>query len=253
MQELKTFYIGGAWVAPAPGHAQADVVNPATEAVTGTVAMGGAQDVDRAVAAARAAFPVWSRTSRAERLALLRRMAELYQARAGEIAEAISTEIGAPLWLCREYQVPMGLAQIQTAIAALESFDFVTASGTTQVVREPVGVAALITPWNWPVNQIAAKVAPALAAGCTVVLKPSEIAPLDARIFAEIVHDAGAPRAYSTCCSAPGPRSGQRWRGMPAWTWCRSPARPARGWMSRSRLPPPSSAWRRNWAASRPT
>ncbi|TPQ28474.1 aldehyde dehydrogenase family protein [Cupriavidus pinatubonensis] len=190
MHNLNTFYIGGEWVKPADGATLADLVNPATEAVIGTVAMGGAADVDRAVAAARDAFASWSRSSREERLALLRRISDGYKARIGEIAEAISTEIGAPIWLCREYQAPMGLVQIQAAIAALEAFEFVTVKGTTQVVREAVGVAALITPWNWPVNQIAAKVAPALAAGCTVVLKPSEIAPLDARIFAEIVQEA---------------------------------------------------------------
>jgi aldehyde dehydrogenase (NAD+) len=208
MHNLNTFYIGGEWVTPADGFSLADIVNPATEAVIGTVAMGGAADVDRAVAAAQDAFPSWSRTSREERLALLRRIADGYKARIGEIAQAISTEIGAPLWLCREYQAPMGLVQIQSAIAALEAFDFVTASGTTQVVREPVGVTALITPWNWPINQIAAKVAPALAAGCTVVLKPSEIAPLDARLFAEIVHEAGAPAGVFNMLFGTGPAVG---------------------------------------------
>lgn len=193
MHQVNTFYIGGRWVEPARGGSVAELVDPVTEAVAGTVAMGGAEDVERAVAAARLAFPAWSQTSREARLALLERVASGYEARLGEIAETISREIGAPLWLCREYQAPFGLAQIRQAIAALRDFAFETARGTTLVVREPLGVVALITPWNWPINQIAAKVAPALAAGCTVVLKPSEIAPLDARIFAEILHDAGVP------------------------------------------------------------
>jgi aldehyde dehydrogenase (NAD+) len=193
MESLNTFYIDGQWVEPAAGVRTMAIVNPATEAVIGKLAMGGTDDVDRAVSAARAAFPSWSQSSREERLAVLTRMAELYKARFSEIAAAVSTEMGAPLWLCHELQAAVGLVQIQAATAALQDFPFETTRGTTRIVREPVGVVALITPWNWPLNQIAAKVAPALAAGCTIVLKPSEITPLDARIFTEIVHEAGVP------------------------------------------------------------
>ncbi|WP_317915378.1 aldehyde dehydrogenase family protein [Cupriavidus sp. TKC] len=193
MKALDTFYIDGQWVAPAASTGTTDIVDPASERVIGKLAMGNAADVDRAVAAARAAFPGWSRSTKETRLALLTRMAELYNARLEEIAEAVSTEIGAPLWLAQQRQAPLGLAHIKAAIATLKDFNFSGVRGTTEVMREAIGVVGLITPWNWPLNQIAAKVAPALAAGCTIVLKPSEIAPLDAQIFAEIVHEAGAP------------------------------------------------------------
>jgi aldehyde dehydrogenase (NAD+) len=193
VKELNRFYIGGRWVEPAPGAKFADIVNPATEAAVGSVAMGTSADVDAAVAAARAAFPAWSATSVETRAALLGKVIALYKERIGELADAITTEMGAPAWLARERQAPAGLGQLHGALAALQSFPFVTERGSTQIVREAIGVAALITPWNWPLNQIAAKVAPALAAGCTVVLKPSEITPLDAELFAQILHDAGVP------------------------------------------------------------
>ncbi|WP_239950573.1 aldehyde dehydrogenase family protein [Dyella terrae] len=193
METLDSFYIDGQWVAPAAGAATTSIVNPADESVIGTLSLGSEADVDRAVAAAHAAWPAWAQTSREERIAILERMAALYRDRLGEIAQAVCTEMGAPLWLCHELQAAVGLVQIQAAISALRELAFDTVQGTTQIVREPVGVVALITPWNWPLNQMAAKVAPALAAGCTVVLKPSEITPLDARIFAQIVHEAGVP------------------------------------------------------------
>lgn len=193
MNILDRFYIDGQWVEPSDGVTFADIVNPATELIVGKLAMGTRDDVDRAVAAARRAFPAWSQSSRETRLALLARVVECYQARLGDIAEAVTTEMGAPLWLSQQRQAPAGLVQLQATIAALKGFDFQSTKGTTQIVREPVGVVALVTPWNWPLNQIAAKVAPALAAGCTIVLKPSEISPLDARIFAEILHEAGVP------------------------------------------------------------
>ena len=193
MESLDTFYINGQWVVPAEGATTMHIVNPANEAVIGTLAMGSEVDVDRAVSAARAAFPAWSQSSREARIAILARMVELYKARFNEIAAAVSTEMGAPLWLCHELQAAVGLVQIQATLSALRDFSFETTRGSTLIVREPVGVVALITPWNWPLNQVAAKVAPALAAGCTIVLKPSEITPLDARIFAEIVHEAGVP------------------------------------------------------------
>jgi aldehyde dehydrogenase (NAD+) len=193
MKTLNTFYIDGQWVEPSAGATQMDIVDPATETLTGRLSMGTAHDADRAVAAARAAFPAWSESSRAQRIALLERIIECYRARLDDIAEAVRIEIGAPITLCRQLQAAIGLAQLQAAVETLRHFEFETHHGTSYVRHEAVGVAALITPWNWPLNQIAAKVAPALAAGCTVVLKPSEIAPLDAVIFAEIMHEAGAP------------------------------------------------------------
>lgn len=193
MYQLNQFYIGGQWVAPDADGTTMPIVNPATEAVIGQLAMGSARDVDHAVAAARAAFPAWSGTSREERVAVLARVVELYKARLGDIAHAIHEEIGAPLWLCKAKQAPLGLQMLESALSALQEMEFVRKLGSTEVVSEPIGVAALITPWNWPVTTVATKVGSALAAGCTVVLKPSEYSPLDARIFAEIVDQAGVP------------------------------------------------------------
>ncbi|PVX70872.1 aldehyde dehydrogenase family protein [Paraburkholderia unamae] len=193
MKTLNRFYIHGGWVAPSSGATFTEIVNPADESLIGTLAMGTGEDVDRAVAAARAAFPAWSQTSRETRIALLERMIACYRARMDEIAEAVRLEIGAPIALCKNMHAPVGLTQIEAALATLRDFVFERQHGPHYVRREPIGVAALITPWNWPLNQIAAKVAPALAAGCTVVLKPSEIAPLDAMLFAEVMHEAGVP------------------------------------------------------------
>ncbi|QYY33529.1 aldehyde dehydrogenase family protein (plasmid) [Cupriavidus pinatubonensis] len=193
METIDTFYIGGTWVEPAPGFTQADIVNPATESVIGRLAMGTAGDADRAVAAARGAFRGWSESTRDERIALLERIIACYQARLEDIAQAVRMEIGAPITLARNVQATLGLEQLKATLAALRSFEFESTRGRNLVRREAIGVAVLITPWNWPLNQIAAKVAPAIAAGCTVVLKPSETAPLDARIFAEVMHDAGTP------------------------------------------------------------
>jgi len=208
MHQLDKFYIAGQWVAPADGAGSADIVNPATEAVIGTVAMGSAADVERAVAAARAAFPAWSATTREERLAVLGRIVELYKSRLDDIATAIHEEIGAPVWLCKARQAPLGLRMFESAVAALKDLPASTQLGNTEVVSEPIGVAALITPWNWPVTTVATKVGSALAAGCTVVLKPSELAPLDARIFAEIVHDAGVPAGVFNLIFGDGPTVG---------------------------------------------
>jgi aldehyde dehydrogenase (NAD+) len=193
MKILNTFYINGQWVEPAPGGTHVNLIDPASEEPIGKLAMGTTADVDRAVAAARAAFPMWSETSREERIALLERVIEQYRARMEDLAVAVRQEIGAPVSLCKGLQVPIGLAQLQASLETLRHFAFETTHGKSYVRREAVGVAALITPWNWPLNQITAKVAPALAAGCTVVLKPSEISPLDAYLFAEIMHDAGTP------------------------------------------------------------
>ncbi|NOV22593.1 aldehyde dehydrogenase family protein [Cupriavidus necator] len=193
MHCIDKFYLDGKWVAPAAGATQADIIDPATEAVAGKLAMGTTADVDRAVAAARAAFPAWSTSTREARIALLERIIAAYQARMADLAQAVRQEIGAPITLATNLQAAIGLAQLQATLQALRDFAFESPRGKSHILREAIGVAALITPWNWPLNQIAAKVAPALAAGCTVVLKPSEIAPLDAQIFAEIMDAAGTP------------------------------------------------------------
>jgi aldehyde dehydrogenase (NAD+) len=186
------FYIDGRWVAPLTSETR-DVVNPATEEPIVQIAMGGADDVDAAVAAAKAAFETFSLTTREERLALLDSIIGVYAGRIDALADIISQEVGAPLWLAQAAQAAAGLGHLATARAVLADFEFERAMGTTLLVREPVGVCGMITPWNWPLNQIACKVAPAIATGCTMVLKPSEVAPLNAILFAEILHDAGVP------------------------------------------------------------
>ncbi len=204
MDNQLNFYIDGAWVEPS-SEETLDVVNPATEEVIGAIAMGGRQDVDAAVAAAQTAFITFSRTSRDERLALLERICEGYAARAGDLARTVSAEMGAPTTLAEKAQVPSGLAHFSTMKKVLARFDFESDVGTSRVVKEPVGVCALITPWNWPLNQIACKVAPALAAGCTMVLKPSEIAPLNAILLAEILDEAGVPDGVFNLVNGSGP------------------------------------------------
>jgi len=191
-QDATRFYINGEWVSPHSA-ARQDLINPSTEEVFAEVALGGGEDVNRAIAAAKAAFHGFAKWSPAERLDLLKAINAKVIERNGEIAEAISTEMGAPTALACGAQAPSGIQHFSEIIRVLETFDFEERLGTTIVRREPVGVCALITPWNWPMNQIATKVAPALAAGCTMVLKPSELAPLDAVILAEIIDDVGAP------------------------------------------------------------
>ena len=192
MDHARQFYINGQWVEPLTDETL-DVINPATEEVIDSIAMGGADDVDAAVAAARAAFDSFSLTSRDERLALLDRIIEVYKSRITEMGDLISLEVGAPVWMAQRAQATAGVGHFATARKVLADFEFEKEMGTTLVVREPIGVCALITPWNWPLNQIACKVAPALAAGCTMVLKPSEVAPLNAILFAEILDEAGVP------------------------------------------------------------
>jgi aldehyde dehydrogenase (NAD+) len=192
MEHARQFYIGGQWVDPLTSDT-AEVINPATEQAITSIAMGGEQDVDAAVAAAKAAFESFSQTTKAERLELLDRVIAVYTGRLEELADIISQEMGAPLSLARAAQAVAGLAHLGTARAVLADFEFERPMGSTLIVREPIGVCGLITPWNWPLNQIACKVAPALATGCTMVLKPSEVAPLNAIIFAEILDEAGVP------------------------------------------------------------
>ncbi|GAA1822066.1 aldehyde dehydrogenase family protein [Actinomadura chokoriensis] len=192
MDHVQQFYIGGQWVAPRGG-TTAEVVNPATEQPIASIAMGGPDDVDAAVAAARDAFESYSLTGRQERLDLLDAIIAVYGRRMEELADIISQEVGAPLSLARAAHAPAGLGHFATARTVLAGYEFERQMGSTTIVREPAGVCGLITPWNWPLNQIACKVAPALAAGCTMVLKPSEVAPLNAVLFAEILDEAGVP------------------------------------------------------------
>ena len=192
MREYLKFYIDGQWVEPVEMKTL-DVINPATEGVCGKIALGGAADVDKAVMAARKAFPAWSQTSREERLEVLGRILAEYQKRFGDLVTAVSEEMGAPASLAQRAQVPAGMGHLATAAGILKDFKFEEDRGATMIVKEPIGVCSFITPWNWPLNQIACKVAPAIATGCTMVLKPSEVAPFTGHIFAEIMHAAGVP------------------------------------------------------------
>jgi aldehyde dehydrogenase (NAD+) len=192
MYDCKKLLIDGAWI---PAHGRAlDIINPATEAVIGQLALGTAEDVDKAAKAARRAFESYSQTSATERAALLERIIGIYQKRLPELGKAISDEMGAPLGFAEQVQAGIGLGHFATALALLKDFKFEEKLGTTLLRREPVGVCGLITPWNWPANQICCKLAPALAVGCTVVLKPSETAPISGQIIAEILLEAGVPR-----------------------------------------------------------
>ena len=192
MYDNRQFYIDGAWVDPAVAK-EFQVINPATESVAGVISLGAAGDVERAVAAARRAFDAYSRTTPAERRALLERVLAAYRAHYEDIAQAISTEMGAPVSLARGSQTRIGVGHIEAMIDVLKTFKFEERRGNTRLLQEPVGVCALITPWNWPMNQVAAKVIPALAAGCTMVLKPSEYSPFSAVLWAKVMHEAGVP------------------------------------------------------------
>jgi len=207
MREHMQFYIDGAWVDPAEPRAHL-VINPASEEPVAQISLGSARDVDRAVEAARRAFESFSRTSIEDRKALLDRVIAAYQARMGDIAEAISLEMGAPMWLSTAAQAASPLAHYMQARQLLDSYEFEYALGKSRIVREPAGVCGFITPWNWPSNQIACKVAPALAAGCTMILKPSELAPLDAVILAEVMHAAGVPKGVFNLVHGDGPGVG---------------------------------------------
>ena len=207
MQEHLRFYIDGSWVVP-EGTATIDVVNPATEAVIARITNGTAADVDKAVAAARAAFPAWSQSTIEERMDVLDAIIATYTARIEELGAAISSEMGAPLRFATRAQAGSGLAHFKAMRQVLEDFEWQSHRGDYVLAREPIGVCGLITPWNWPQNQIACKVAPALAAGCTMVLKPSEIAPLDAILLAEILDAAGVPAGVFNLVQGDGPGVG---------------------------------------------
>jgi aldehyde dehydrogenase (NAD+) len=193
MVDRLKFYIDGAWLAPA-SRKTLPVVNPATEEVLYEVALGSAADVDKAVAAARRAFETYSLTTREQRIELLGKIVDAYKRRMKDIGAAISEEMGAPLGFAEKFQAGAGLGHLMTTLDVLKTYPFEERLGTAMIVREPVGVVGMITPWNWPLNQIACKVAPALAAGCTMILKPSEYTPTSALIFAEILEEAGVPK-----------------------------------------------------------
>ena len=201
------FYIDGAWVDPVVKKST-KVVNPATEEAMYEVALGSKADVDKAVAAARRAFETYSQTSREERVALLSKIIEIYKGRMKEIGAAVSDEMGAPLPMAEKLQAGAGLGHIAATLEVLKNYHFEEPAGSAVVVREPVGVIGMITPWNWPLNQIACKVAPALAAGCTMILKPSEFTPTSALIFAEILHEAGVPKGVFNLINGLGPEVG---------------------------------------------
>lgn len=207
MKDCRQFYIDGKWVSPIQGRELA-VSNPATEEAIARISLGGAADIDKAVAAAKRAFESYSETPVEKRLALLKRIIEVYQARIGEMAATISEEMGAPIWLAEAAQAPAGLAHLMEIVKVLSYFQFEEVKGTTLLRKEAIGVCGLITPWNWPMNQIACKVAPALAAGCTMVLKPSEVAPLSAYLFAQILDDAGVPAGVFNLVNGDGTTAG---------------------------------------------
>ena len=203
----RKFYIGGDWVEPRSSET-IEVINPTTEKPVATIALGGQEDVDAAVAAAASAFETFSQTTREERIELLERVIAVYKARIPEIAALVSLEMGAPSVLANKAQAPAGLGHLMATLRALRTFPFEEEINSTTVVYEPVGVCAFITPWNWPLNQIGAKVAPALATGCTMVLKPSEIAPLNAIAFTQVLDEAGVPAGVFNLVQGDGPTVG---------------------------------------------
>ncbi|MBS9717977.1 aldehyde dehydrogenase family protein [Pseudohalocynthiibacter aestuariivivens] len=213
MINKRNFYIDGKWVAPAVPN-DFDVINPSNEEVCATISLGGQADTDKAVAAARDAFETWSFVSKSERITLIEKLLEIYNTRAEEMAQAMSMEMGAPMDLARQQQVGAGSWHIEGFLNAFKDFQFERPLGpqapTERTMLEPIGVAALITPWNWPMNQIVLKAIPAIAVGCTVVLKPSEIAPLSGLLFAEFVDEAGFPPGVFNLVNGDGPGVGSQ-------------------------------------------
>ena len=207
MTNRMQFYIDGSWVDPAVKKS-IPVVNPATEEAIYEIAVGSKADVDKAVAAARRAFETFSQTSREERVALLEKIIAVYKTRMKDIGAAVSDEMGAPLPMAEKMQAGAGLGHLASTLEVLKNYEFEEPIGSAVVVREPVGVIGMITPWNWPLNQIACKVAPAIAAGCTMILKPSEYTPSSALIFAEILHEAGVPKGVFNLINGLGPDVG---------------------------------------------
>ncbi len=215
--EKRDFYIDGKWVAPTVS-SDFDVINPATEEKVAVISMGSHADVELAVAAAKGAFESFSQTSKQERLALLKSILEVYKKRKGEVAEAIKLELGAPHKLAHGPQAGVGIGHLEGFIEALEKFEFEEKQANGDLIfKEPIGVCGLITPWNWPINQIALKVLPAIATGCTVVLKPSEVTPLNAILYAEILDEAGVPAGVFNLVNGDGPMLGLHCRAMLTW------------------------------------
>ncbi|MDP4651919.1 MAG: aldehyde dehydrogenase family protein [Haliea sp.] len=207
MREYLQFYINGEWVDPITPKAH-EVINPATEEVCAHISLGSEADVDRAVAAARKAFETWGYSSREERIAVLESCVATYEKYYNDMADAIREEMGAPKTLAVSAQAHAGLGHLQEALRVLREFKFEEDLGEHRVFKEPIGVCGLITPWNWPVNQIGCKVAPALAVGCTMILKPSEVAPLSGYLFAKIMHEAGVPAGVFNLVNGDGPTVG---------------------------------------------
>jgi aldehyde dehydrogenase (NAD+) len=207
MYDCTKNYINGQWVSSASGDIR-DIINPANGQSIGKISFGDANDVDQAVKAARAAFASYSQTTVEQRMALLQAILDEFAKRHDEIGDAISAEMGAPIGLARSAQAGSGPQHFGAALEALKTFEFTEKAGNATVIKEPIGVCGLITPWNWPMNQIAVKVAPALAAGCTMVLKPSEIAPVDATILAEVLEAAGVPPGVFNLVHGDGPGVG---------------------------------------------
>ena len=208
------FYIDGQWVDPI-STARIGVENPATEEIVCEVAMGNEKDADRAILAARAAFDGWTYTPVKDRIALVKRILDIYNDRYEDFAQVMSTEMGAPITWARNAQAWAGQVHIEATIKAAEEMVWEYNRGSTRIVYEGIGVCSLITPWNWPMNQIACKVAPALVAGCTMVLKPSEIAPLSGVLFAQVLHDAGVPKGVFNLVNGSGPEVGARMSSHP--------------------------------------
>jgi len=214
MREMLQFYINGQWVDPHTPN-PLDVINPATEEVCGRISMGSVEDVNDAVAAAKAAAESFAASTREQRMELLQAILKQLEERNDEIATVIMEEMGAPWPLAKHAQAPSGQQHFGAALKALKDYEFEERHGTTLIVKEAIGPCALITPWNWPMNQVAVKVAPALAAGCTMVLKPSEIAPFDAMILAEIMHDVGVPAGVFNLVNGDGPVVGSAMTSHP--------------------------------------
>ena len=208
MNNALKFYIDGEWVDPIAPKTLA-VIDPSNEEAFAEISIGTAADLDKAVAAARRAFATFSQTTREERLVILRKLLAIYKARYGEMASAISQEMGAPIAMANSAQAAMGSLHLEKMIETLETYEFEEVRGTTLIAKEPIGVVGMIALWNWPMNQIMCKVAPAIAAGCTMVLKPSEIAPMSGLLFAEMMHEAGVPKGVFNLVNGDGPGVGE--------------------------------------------
>ena len=215
MKVCEEFYINGEWVKPVNDLKTLDVINPATEEVFGRIALGDKDDVDAAVEAAYTAFESFGYSSIDERVSLLEKILEVYKGKYDESAETISSEMGAPIGLSKAAQAATGLGHISTALETLKNYKFEEVKGSALIRKEPIGVVGMITPWNWPINQITCKVGPALAAGCTMVLKPTEIAPFNAILLADVLHEAGVPKGVFNLVNGDGPSVGEAMSAHP--------------------------------------